>query len=294
MNYKATRDFIKDVFNKFSEDKVTKLGASLSFYTIISLAPLLVISITVAGTIFGQAAANGEISGQIKNLVGLEGAKLLQSAILNAQEKEHDLIPFIISLITLTISFTFVSIDIQDSLNVIWKVKPKPGRNFFKELLKDRVQSFAVVIGSGFLLLVSLIVSAVISLINNYISKQFFALPFLYLHFTNIFISLLIVFLLFLIVFKVLPDVNIAWRHIWIGALFTAVLFELEKYLIGLYLGRSRLNSTYSAESSLVILLLWVYYSSQILFLGAEIILVYANRYGKGIKPEDKFMKMHN
>jgi membrane protein len=294
INYKVTWKFIKEVFDKFSEDKVTKLGAALSFYTIFSLAPLLIISISVAGAIFGKDAANGQIVGQIKDLIGIEGAKFIQSAIANAEYKEQGLIPVLISLITLIIGSTVVFIDLQESLNMIWKVKAKPDRNFFKGLLIDRVQSFAVVIGSGFLLLVSLIVSAVISGINSYISKQFFTLPFLYLQFLNIVISLLIIFLLFLMVFRVLPDVNIAWRHIWIGALVTAILFELGKYLIGLYLGTSTLGSTYGAAGSLVVLLLWVYYSAQILFLGAEIILVYANKYGKGIKPADTFMKYRN
>jgi membrane protein len=293
INYKAIWKFTEDVFNKFSEDKVTKLGAALSFYTIFSLSPLLVISISVAGAIFGKDAASGAIIGQIKDLIGLEGAKLIQTALINAQYKEHSLFPVVLSIITLLVGSTVVFVDLQESLNMIWKVKPKPSRNFFKGLLKDRIQSFAVVIGSGFLLLVSLIVSAVISGINNYISNSFFALPLIYLHLTNIFISVLLVFLLFLMIFRVLPDVNIQWQHIWLGALLTAILFELGKYLIGLYLGTSTLGSTYGAGGSLVILLLWVYYSSQILFLGAEIIFVYTNKYGKGIKPADKFMKYH-
>jgi membrane protein len=291
INYKALWDFIKEVFDKFSEDKVTKLGAALSFYTIFSLSPLLIISISVAGAIFGQDAANGAMIGQIKDLIGLDGAKLVQTALVNAQYKEHSLVPLVISIITLIIGSTVVFIDLQESLNMIWKVKPKPSRNYFKGLLIDRIQSFAVVIGTGFLLLVSLIVSAAISGINYFISKQFFALPVIYLSLTNTLISLLLLFLLFLLLFRVLPDVNIAWRHVSIGALFTAILFEFGKYLIGLYLGTSTLGSTYGAAGSLVILLLWVYYSSQILFLGAEIILVYANKYGKGIKPADKFMK---
>jgi membrane protein len=294
IDYKVPWNFAKEVFSKFNDDKVTKLGAALSFFTIFSLSPLLIISISVAGAIFGQDAASGAIIGQIKDLIGIDGAKLIQTAIVNAQYKEHSLVPLVISIITLLIGSTVVFIDLQESLNMIWKVKAKPSRNFFKGLLIDRIQSFAVVIGTGFLLLVSLIVSAAISGINHFISKQFFALPVIYLNLTNIFISLLLLFLLFLLLFRVLPDVSIAWKHISIGALFTAILFEFGKYLIGLYLGTSTLGSTYGAAGSLVILLLWVYYSSQILFLGAEIILVYANKYGKGIKPADKFMKYRN
>jgi membrane protein len=286
--------FIKDVFEKFIDDKAPKLGAALSFYTLFSLAPLLIIAISVAGSIFGRRAARGEIVGQIKSLIGEEGARVVQTALRNAHLGHESGIALIISVATLVIGSTIVFVDLQESLDMVWKVKPKPGRGMIKGLLKDRIRSFAVVIGTGFLLLVSLIVSAVISAINNYVSEQFFELPVYYLEISNLFVSLFIIFLLFMMLFKFLPDVDIKWKHVWIGALVTAVLFVFGKYLIGLYLGTSTLSSTYGAAGSLVIVLLWVYYSTQILFLGAEFTQVYVEKYGEGIKPNAKFMKYHD
>lgn len=285
--------FIKDVFEKFIDDKAPKLGAALSFYTLFSLAPLLMIAISVAGSIFGRRAARGEIVGQIKSLVGEEGARVVQTALRNAHLGHESGIALIISIATLIIGSTIVFVDLQESLDMVWKVKPKPGRGMIKGLLKDRIRSFAVVMGTGFLLLVSLIVSAVISAINNYVSEQFIELPVYYLEISNLLVSLFIIFLLFMMLFKFLPDVNIKWRHVWVGALVTAVLFVIGKYLIGLYLGTSTLGSTYGAAGSLVIVLLWVYYSTQILFLGAEFTQVYVEKYGEGIKPKEKFMKYH-
>ena len=291
---KSIWNFIKDVFEKFIDDKAPKLGAALSFYTLFSLAPLLIIAISVAGSIFGRRAARGEIVGQIQSLIGEEGAKMIQTALRNAHLGHQSGIALIISIVTVIIGSTIVFVDLQESLDMVWKVKPKPGRNMIKGLLKDRIRSFTVVIGTGFLLLVSLIVSAVISSINDYISEQFFELPVYYLEISNLLISLLLIFLLFMMIFKFLPDVNIQWKHVWVGALVTAVLFVLGKYLIGLYLGTSTLSSTYGAAGSLVIILLWVYYSSQILFLGAEFTQVYVEKYGEGIKPNRKFMKYND
>ena len=292
---KSIWNFIKDVFDKFIDDKAPKLGAALSFYTIFSLAPLLIISISVAGSIFGRRAARGEIVGQIKSFIGEDGAMLIQTTLRNVHHHTHESgIALIVSVITLIIGSTIVFVDLQESLDMVWKVKPKPERGMIKGLLKDRIRSFSVVVGTGFLLLVSLIVSAVISSLNNYISEQFFELPVFFLQLSNMLVSLFIIFLLFMMIFKFLPDVKIEWRHVWVGALVTAVLFVLGKYLIGLYLGTSSLSSTYGAAGSLVILLLWVYYSSQILFLGAEFTQVYVEKYGEGIKPNGKFMKYHD
>ncbi len=283
--------FTKDVFDKFIDDKCPKLGAALSFYTIFSVAPIIVISISVAALIFGKEAASGEVVAQIQGLVGYEGAQVIQTAIKNAQYSNQGALAILTGFVALVIGSTVVFVELQDSLNMIWKVKPRPGRNIFKGLLKDRVQSFAMVLATGFLLLVSLVVSAVISSINNYISMSFFNVPKFILDTSNIVISLIMTFVLFMMIFKVLPDVHISWKHVWVGALVTAVLFVLGKYLIGLYLGTSSLSSTYGAAGSLVVFLLWVYYSAQILFLGAEFTQVYAIKYGEGIMPTSKFMK---
>jgi membrane protein len=286
--------FIKEVFDKFIDDKAPKLGAALSFYTLFSFAPLLIIAISIAGALFGRDAARGELVGQIKDFLGVEGAVLVQTALKNAQYKEQGVIAVIISLGTLIIGSTIVFVDLQESLDMVWKIKPKPGRSFIKGLLKDRLRSFIIVIGTGLLLFISLLSSTVISAINDYISEQFFALPVIYLQVSNLVVSLFVVFLLFMMIFKFLPDVHIEWKHVWVGALVTAVLFVLGKYLIGLYLTTSTLSSTYGAAGSLVVVLLWIYYSTQIFFLGAEFTQVYVDKYGTGIKPTSKFMRYHD
>lgn len=283
--------FTRDVFDKFIEDKCPKLGAALSFYTLSSIAPIIIISISVAASLFGREAARGEIISQIQDIVGYDAAQVIQTALKNAQYSNQGLIAIIGGFIALVIGSTVVFVELQDSLNIIWKVKPKPGRNIIKGLLKDRARSFAMVISSGFLLLISLIVSTVIASINDYISLTFFDVPKIFLDLLNILISFIMTFVLFMMIFKFLPDVHIEWRHVWVGSLVTAVFFVLGKYLIALYLSTSSVSSTYGAAGSLVIFLLWIYYSAQIMFLGAEFTQVYANKYGEGIKPISTFMK---
>ena len=284
-------NFIKDVFEKWSDDKAPKLGAALSFYTIFSLAPLLIIIIAVAGLIFGPDAARGEIVAEIRGLVGQEGAETVETALKNSNNTEAGIIALVSSFIALITGSTLIFIDLQDSLNMIWKIKPKPGRNFIKVFIKDRFQSFALVVATGFLLLVSLIVSAGITALSTFLSNNFLPVPFWVLDVINIVLSFAIIFVLFATIYKVLPDVHITLKDVRMGAIVTTVLFIIGKYLIGLYLGTSTLSSTYGAAGSLVIVLLWVYYSAQILFLGAEFTQVYANRYGSGIRPTSKFMK---
>ncbi len=293
-NIKFIWEFLLDVINKFIDDKCPKLGAALSFYTIFSLAPLLIIAISVAGLIFGEKAASGQIVNEIKDMVGSESAVLIQNALKKVSLSSANIIAITMSLITMIIGSTVVFVELQDSLDMIWKVKPKPGQNFIKSLLKDRIKSFGVVIGTGFLLLVSLIISSLISALSSYINKVLVTIPVFLLDSIDIVISILIIFILFGMIFKGLPDVELEWRHVWFGSLVTSVLFVLGKYLIGLYIGQSTLGSTYGAASSLVILLLWVYYSAQILFIGAEFTQVYAEKLGEGIKPSKNFMKYHD
>ncbi len=286
--------FLVDVFNKFIDDKCPKLGAALSFYTIFSLAPLLIIAISVAGLIFGETAARGQIVNEIKDMVGDESAVLIQSALTKVSLSTANIIAIIVSLTTMIIGSTVVFVELQDSLDMVWKVKPKPDRNIFKGLIKDRIKSFGIVIGTGFLLLVSLLISALISALSNFINTRLVSIPIFLLDLTDILISITIIFILFGMIFKGLPDVHLEWRHVWIGSMVTSILFVFGKYLIGLYLGQSTLSSTYGAASSLVVLLLWIYYSAQILFLGAEFTQVYAEKLGEGIKPSKHFMKYHD
>ena len=291
LNFKKIREFILAVFDKWIDDKAPKLGAALSFYTIFSLAPLLVIIIAVAGFIFGPDAARGELVGQIKDLVGTEGAQVVQTALKNTNDPESGTIAIIISVITLIIGSTVVFVELQESLNLIWRVKSKPGRSIIKSFLSDRVQAFALVIATGFLLLVSLLVSAALAAISDFVNDRFIEIPFYILDISNLIISLGVVFILFSMIFKVLPDVNIKWKDVWVGSLVTSVLFVIGKYLIGLYIGSSSLGSTYGAAGSLVIFLLWIYYSAQILFLGVEFTYIYTVRFGSGIEPAQKFIR---
>ncbi|OGU71630.1 MAG: ribonuclease BN [Ignavibacteria bacterium RBG_16_34_14] len=290
LNFGKIWQFIKDVFNKWLDDKAPKLGAALSFYTIFSLAPLLIIVISVAGFIFGPDAARGELVGQIEDLVGREGAEVVQTALKNTNDPKSGIIAIVVSLITLVIGSTAVFVELQESLDIIWRVKPKPGRNIFRGLLADRVQSFALVVATGFLLLVSLLVSTAIAALSNFVNERLLAVPIYVLDIANLIISFGVIFILFAMIYKVLPDVNLGWKDVWVGAMVTTVLFVLGKYLIGLYIGSSSLGSTYGAAGSLVIFLLWIYYSAQILFLGVEFTYIYTVRYGSGIKPSKRFM----
>ncbi|HZW39669.1 MAG: YihY/virulence factor BrkB family protein [Syntrophothermus sp.] len=291
---KGIFNFIKQSFTKWSDDKAPKLGAALSYYTIFSIAPLLVIAISVAGLIFGQDAAQGRVVLQLQGLLGHDGAQFVQDALKNSSDVKTGIIAGIASVVTLFIASTAVFIELQDSLNMIWGVKPKPVKNFVTDFMKKRVISFAIVVGIGFLLLVSLLVSAVISALNDYVAEKFVAVPLIVLHIFNIVFSLAVIFTMFAMIYKVLPDAHIEWRDTWFGAGVTSVLFVLGKFLIGLYIGRSSYSSTYGAAGSLIIVLVWVYYSAQILFLGAEFTQVYADKYGSGIRPTKDAVPLEN
>ncbi|KUO62951.1 hypothetical protein APF79_14300 [bacterium BRH_c32] len=288
--FKDAWSFLKEVVDKFIDDKAPKLGAALSFYTIFSLAPLLIIVIAIGGLAFGDQAARGELFYQIQGLIGQEGAEIVQTTIQNTNQKRASILALIISFFTVAISATVVFVELQESLNMVWKVRPSSERSVIKGLVVDRVQSLALIFTTGFLLLVSLVISAILSFISNKINENFISIPIFLLDLANGLISLTVIFLLFTMIFKILPDVNIKWKDVWVGGLATSLLFILGKYLIGLYLGNSALSSTYGAAGSLVVLLLWIYYSAQILFLGAEFTYVYANRYGAGYKPRRKFL----
>lgn len=287
---KSGWSFLKAIIDKWTDDKAPKLGAAVSFYTIFSLSPILLITIAVVGFIFGKEAARGEIVEQIGGLVGNEGAQIVQTAIQNAGDTTSGIIATIISVIILIVASTGVFIELQDSLNIIWKIKPKPSRGFFRSLIMDRLISFAMVLGMGFVMLVSLVISALLSALNKFIGS-YFSIPIDLLEFLNILFSFVVIFLLFSMIFKFLPDIILAWRDVWAGALVTSLLFVLGKYLIGIYLGSSSYTSTYGAAGSLVIFLMWIYYSAQILFLGAEFTYIYAVKYGSGYKPKNEFFE---
>jgi membrane protein len=274
---------LTEIINKWLDDKCFKLSAALSFYTVVSLAPLIIIAIAIAGFIFGEQAAQGHIVQQIQGLVGKDGAVVVETILKNASESNTGVIVTIISIIILFFSSTAVFAELNDSLNVIWKVKPKKGR-VIKGLIKERILSLAMVIGIGFLLLVSLMASAILTAMSDFIGKNL-SISLTSINTMNTIFTFFATFLMISIIYKVLSDVKIAWSDAWLGSLTASLLFMFGKYMIGFYLSNSNYSSVYGAAGSLAVLLLWVYYTSQILFLGAEFTYVYAKRFGKGIIP---------
>jgi membrane protein len=277
--------FLVEIVNKWMDDKCFKLSAALSFYTVVSLAPLIIIAIAIAGYIFGEQAAQGQIVTQIQGLVGQEGAIVVQSILKNANESNSGLILTIVSIVILFFSSTAAFAELNDSLNIIWKVKPKKGR-VLKGLIKERILSLALVIGLGFFLLVSLVASALLTALSDFIGKNL-SIPIGSINTFNTLFTFIATFFLVSIIYKVLSDVRLAWTDVWLGSSVTTFLFMLGKYFIGYYLGNSTYNSVYGAAGSLAILLLWVYYSAQILFFGAEFTYVFAKRFGKGVVPSE-------
>ncbi len=281
---------IRDTSLEWINDKVPRLSAALAYYTVLSMAPLLIIVIAVAGLVFGREAAQGQLVGQIKDLVGADGARAIQMMLAHAYQPTAGIISTVIGIVVLLVGATGVFGELQDSLNTIWKVQPKAGRGIWG-LLKDRFLSFAMVLGIGFLLLVSLAVSAGISALNHFVGGLITAWE-PALEVINFLVTLGIFTLLFALIYKVLPDVKISWKDVWFGAVVTALLFDLGKYLIGLYLGNSSIGSAYGAAGSFVVLVVWIYYSSLILFYGAEFTRVYADRYGTRIAPAENAERM--
>lgn len=273
---------LKETFTEWQEDKASRLAAALAYYTVFSLAPLVIIAIAIAALVFGQEAAQGGIEEQLRGLLGEQGAEAVQEMIKHSRKAEQGTIATLISVGLLLFGASGVFGQLQDSLNTIWEVAPKPGRGI-KGFIKDRFLSFAMVLGIGFLLLVSLILSAGLTAVGDYLGHLIPGLPFLQA--LNFLISFGVVTVLFALMFRVLPDAKIAWGDVWIGAAITSLLFTIGKYLLGVYLGNGSVGSTYGAAGSFVVLLLWVNYSAQILFFGAEFTQVYANKYGSRIVP---------
>ena len=274
---------IAEAANKWSADRAPRLGAALAYYTLFSIVPLLVIVIAIAGFVFGQEAAEGYLIDQMGGLVGERSAKAIQDMVENARQPRTGRLATIIAVATLLLGASGVFGQLQDALNTIWEVKPKPGRGLVG-LIRDRFLSFVAVLGTGFLLLVSLVLSAGLAAIGHAMSGLLPAPEFV-LQALNFLVSIAIITAMFAMIFKYLPDVTIRWSDVSIGATVTALLFTVGKFAIGLYLGKSDVASIYGAGGSLVILLVWVYYSSQILLFGGEFTAVYANRYGSRIRP---------
>jgi membrane protein len=279
---RAMGSLLGATISNWYEDRAQRLGAALAYYTIFALAPGLIILIAVAGLFFG-GNAEGQIIGQIRELIGDQGAKAIESMLRSARAEPLGVSGTLLTLVPLAFGLWGVFGELQDGLNTIWGVTPRPGRGVVG-MLKERFLSFAMVVGTGFLLLVSLALSAWLVAVGTYFG-QLLPVSAQVLEALNFVISLAVISVLFAMIFKLLPDVHIAWRDVWLGAAVTSLLFTIGKFLIGLYLGKSSIGSTYGAAGSLVIIVVWVYYSAQILLLGAEFTKVYVKRRGSGFAP---------
>ena len=280
---KSVFRLLKEAVKEWQEDKVSLLAAALAYYTVFSITPLLVIVIAIAGAVFGQDTARAEILEQINGLVGEQGANAIEIALANANQPEISSIASIISVVILLIGASGVFAQLQEALNTVWDVKAKPDGGIWN-FIRKRLLSFGMVLAIGFLLLVSLILSAILSGIGK---LEINLLP----GFTplwqilNFAISFGFISLLFALIYYYLPDVKIRWKDVWIGAIITALLFTVGKFAIGLYLGRGSFGSAYGAAGSLIVFLAWVFYSAQILLFGAEFTQVYARKRGRSIRP---------
>jgi membrane protein len=259
----------KQALGGWWNDNVPRLGASLSYYTLFALAPVLIIAIAIAGFFFGPEAVRGEVVGQIRGLMGEEGARAVQAMLEGAARPSASRIATVAGILTFFLGATGAFLELQTALNGIWRVKPKEGGKWWKDLVIQRLISFGLVIAVGFLLLVSLVVSAGLAALNRYLGVMFPAMGELW-NAINLLVSFGVVTLLFGLIYRVLPDVDLTWRDVWLGAVVTAALFTIGKSLIGLYLGTSGVASAYGAAGSVLVLLIWVYYSAQIVLLGAE------------------------
>ncbi|WP_447602847.1 YihY/virulence factor BrkB family protein [Nitrospira sp. Nam80] len=282
----ALWSMLKQTFTDWSNDKVPRLGAALAYYTVFSIVPLLVIIIAIIGLVFGQEAAQGYIIEQIAGLVGEQAANALKDMLERANQPSTGIVAAVVAIGTLLFGASGLFGQLQDALNSIWGVEPKPDRGIWG-LVQDRFLSFMAVLGTAFLLLVSLVLSAGLSAFGKWFGGWLPAPEFV-LQALNFVISFGVITLLFAMMFKLLPDARIAWNDVWVGAAITALLFTIGKLLIGLYLGKSDVGSAYGAAGSLVILLVWVYYSAQILLFGAEFTQVYANTSGARIVPTEQ------
>lgn len=277
---------LKQSFSDFIDNKVFKLSAALAFYTIFSLPAMLIIVISVSGVFYGREAIEGSLYHQISEFVGNDAALQIQQSIRGAALSKSSYFATIVGVITLIFGATSVFTEIQDSINFIWKLKTKPRKGMgFLKMLFNRLLSFSLVVTLGFLLLVSLLINGLMDMLITRLTNMFPELTVIVVYIVNVIITFGITALLFALIFKVLPDARIKWRHVRAGAFTTAILFMVGKFLIGYYLGQSKMSSTYGAAGSVIVMLLWVYYSAMILYFGAVFTHVFAAHSGTRIYP---------
>jgi membrane protein len=275
---------LKDTGTEWYEDDAPRLAASLAYYTLLSTAPLSLLCVSIVGFFFGERAARGQIASQISTVTGPEAAEAIQSVIQNAHQSDSGVLSTIMGIVLLLVGASGVFGELQTALNNMWGVKPNPQRGMIKDFLMARFLSFTMVLGVAFMLLASLVVSALLSAVGRLLAEALPGGETLW-QVLNFLISLAVITALFAMIFKFVPDAQVKWRDVWIGAAVTALLFSIGKMLLGLYLGKSTVASAYGAAGSVVAFVVWVYYAAQILFIGAEFTQVYSRAVGTPIEP---------
>jgi membrane protein len=281
-NPRSVWPLLKDACSAWLADDVPSLGAALAFYTIFSVTPVVIVATAIAGLVFGREAAQGEILRQIQAFIGYAGATTIQTVIQSANRPTVGTIASTLGIVAVLLGASGAFLELQNALNKIWRVSPR-SESLWVGAVRKRFLSFGLVLATGFLLLVSLALSAALAVAGAFVGYLLPAPAFLF-DFASSLLSFGIITVLFAMIFKVLPDTKITWRDVWVGAAVTSLLFTLGKMLIGFYLGKSSLASAYGAAASFVIVLVWVYYSSQILLLGAEFTRIYADKYGSRVQ----------
>jgi len=276
---------LKETGEDFVDDNVTRLAGALAYFTLLSLAPLVVIAIALAGLAVDEEALRGRLGAELGALVGPSGEVAIRAIVENAKTPSEGIVSSILGVVVLLFGASGVFGELQGALNTIWEVAPKPGRGIWGTI-RDRLFSFAMVMGVAFLLLVSLLLSAGLAAVGRFFEHSLPGGEAVW-QIVNFLLSLGVISSLFAVTFKVVPDAKVRWHDVWIGAVVTAFLFSVGKFLIGLYLGKSTVASSYGAAGSIVLLVIWVYYSAVILFLGAEFTQVYAKRFGSRIRPSE-------
>ncbi|MCW1886026.1 YihY/virulence factor BrkB family protein [Luteolibacter flavescens] len=276
---------LKQTVTEFVEDDALRLSAALAYYSVFSLAPLLIIAIAMAGIFFGEEAVRGQLDDQLKSSLGASGAFAVQDMVANARKPETNLWVSLAGVVMLLVGAGGLFGQLQTALNTVWGVKPQPGRGI-RGILRDRFLSFTMVLGTGFLLLTSMILSAVLQAVSTWAGEVASLPPQVWAIISGV-ASFALIVILFAAIFKVLPDAKVRWRNVWTGAVFTAALFVAGKVAIGWYLGREATASSYGTAGSLALVLLWIYYSSIILLFGAEFTQVWSNVRGDDIQPSE-------
>lgn len=283
---KTVIKLLKQTVTGFMEDKGLKLSASLSYYTVFSMGPLLLLLISLAGVFYGKKAIEGRVFSELRGLLGDDAARQIETTIQNLELSGQTNLSLVIGAVTLVVLATTVFSEIQDSINMIWKLKAKPKRGWLK-LIKDRLLSGSIIIGLGFLLIVTLLVNGALLALNDMLRGYFPDVTIVVFTILNFVIGFIVIAILFGVIFKVLPDAKIAWKDVRAGAIFTACLFMLGRYLIGIYLETTAAGSPYGAAGSIIVILLWVNYTAAILYFGAEFTRAYADHVGVKIQPAD-------